>query len=514
MTEKTSINNNKRIVKNTVYLYVRMGLVLLVSLYTQRVVLHQLGEIDYGIYNVVAGFVSMLSFFNVSLSNGVQRFYNYNIGKNIKNGVSRVYTTSLIIQLLITIILLILFETVGLWYLNSKMIIPSDRIFSANILYQLSIFSLFFVIFQIPFSAATIAYERMNFFALAGIIDVVLKLLIVILLPILPYDKLICYAALHSLISFSSFILFYFYCKSHFNEMKIWKSFDRRLFYNMLSFSGWNIFGTFSYMIKGQGLNLLLNLFFGPIVNAARGISSQVMSALQGFSSNIVMAFRPQLVQSYASGNFKRVKSIFFTETKITFILMSILIMPIMLEVDYILQLWLIKVPSYTSIFTILVLLNMLITTLNTPLSQIVHASGRMKVYQITTGFVICSILPTSWLFLKLGYGPISVFVVSLFITIINQIICMIIVNKIFRYNIMNYLREVISPCCIFAILTFIFPFIIRQSMNSSFIRLLIIVCTVIISAIFTLFTIVLNDKEKTMIKNYMRKTIRFVIRF
>ena len=290
--------NNKRIAKNTILLSLRMGFVLFLGFYSTRVTLSALGVDDFGIYNVVGGFVSMFVFLNTSMSNGIQRFFNFELGRNGIEGARKVYVTSLVIQFLLLIIILLLTETLGLWYLHNKMVIPVDRFESAQWVFQFSVLSFVLVIMQVPFNAAIMAHERMNYYAFIGILDAILKLIIVLLIPYADCDLLILYSALIAGVSLLNFILAYTYAKKNFEEIGIKPLFEKDLFKSMLSFSGWNIFGTFSNMMREQGLNMILNLFFGPVVNAARGVAYQVTSGLQGFVVNISTAIGAQIDQS------------------------------------------------------------------------------------------------------------------------------------------------------------------------------------------------------------------------
>lgn len=501
------VANNKRIANNTLFLYLRMGLVLVVSLYTTRIVLQSLGVEDYGIYNVVSGFVAMFSFLNTSMSNGVQRFYNFSLGSSYEYTIKDVYNTALQIQGLLAVILLFLLETLGLWYIHTQMVIPLERINAAVWIFHFSVFSLVFLVLQIPYSAAIMAYEKMDYYAYLSIFDVVAKLGIAFAIKYATTDKLILYGALSLLISLICFFLYYFYAKRQFHELECDYRIRKQLLKPMLSFSGWNIFGSFAYMIKSQGLNMLLNVFFGPIVNAARGISNMVMSAVQGFQSNIVIAFRPQLVQSYASGDNSRVLKLFYSLSKVSFILLATLSIPIIIELDYILHLWLgDSIPDYTAPFTILVLINMVISSLNTPISQVVHATGKMKTYQLCTSLMICAILPISWIFLKLGFEPISVYWVSLILTVINQVVCNIILKRIFSYSIKEYCMKVIYPCVIFTILVPIIPIVVSRELSASFTRLMLTGGISVILSIVVTYFLVLDSSEKKVILAFIKR--------
>lgn len=501
----TSINN-KRIAKNTLFLYLRMGLVLVVSLFTTRVVLQALGVEDYGINNVVSGFVTMFAFLNTSMSNGVQRFYNFSLGKKNEYSITDVYNTALQIQIILSVILLFLLETFGLWYIHTQMVIPDERFSAALWVFHFSVLSLVLLVLQIPYSAAIMAYERMDYYAYLSIFDVMAKLGIAYAIKYAAIDKLILYGALNMIVSLICFFLYYGYSKHQFHELKTDLKIRKEIFQPMLSFSGWNVFGSFAYMIKGQGLNMLLNVFFGPVVNAARGISTMVMSAIQGFQANIVIAFRPQLVQSYAAGDNSRVLKLFYSLSKASFILLAMLSIPVIIEINYILHLWLgDTIPDYTIQFTILVLVNMVISSLNTPVSQVVHATGKMKLYQIGTSTMVCAILPASWIFLKLGFDPVSVYWVSLIITIINQYVCNLLLRRIYTYSLMEYGIKVIIPCVLFSILVPIPPYIITTLIPSSFLRLLITGCISVVTSVAVSYLFVLDKSEKQMVLSFIK---------
>lgn len=501
--------DNKRIVKNTAFLYMRMLIVLALSLYTTRVVLSILGIEDYGIYNVVAGFVSMFAFLNNSLTNGAQRFYSFKLGEGKRDEISLVFSSSMIIQILLAVLLLILLESFGVWYINNKMVIPAARVIAAFGVFHCSVASLIFVVLQVPYSAAILAFERMDYYAVVSIIDAFLKLGIVLALPIIGADHLIVYGILTLLISIVNFLLYASYCRERFRgeTTMIWKIKEVTLMREMTSFSGWNVFGTFAYMIKDQGLNVLLNSFFGPCVNAARGVAMQIHGALQGFSTNIVAAIRPQLVQSYSAGNKRRVENMMFSMSRLVFLMLYILSLPIMIELPYILKLWLSgNIPQNTVIFTDLIIINMIITSMNTPLSQVVHATGKMKWYQIGTSIVICSILPISYLFLKMGYSPISTFVISIIISIVNQIVCLFLLRNIFPYSIFLYITKVVLPCGLLSIVTPIMPFFLHCNMNEGIIRLLLVAGISIITTVIMAYWLVLTKDEKNLISSYIEK--------
>jgi O-antigen/teichoic acid export membrane protein len=505
----TDSNANKRIAKNTLFLYLRMGLVLIVSLFTTRIVLQSLGVEDYGINNVVSGFVTMFAFLNTSMSNGVQRFYNYSLGRKNEYSIQDVYNTALQIQGLLAIVLLIILESVGLWYIYNQMVLPAERFNAALWVFQFSVISLLLLCLQIPYSAAIMAYERMDYYAYLSIFEVFAKLGVAFAIKNAQVDKLILYGFLNMIISLICFFLYFGYAKHHFKSLKAKFFVRRQLFRTMLSFSGWNVFGSFAYMIKGQGLNMLLNVFFGPVVNAARGVSGMIMNAIQGFKSNVVIAFRPQLVQSYASGDMPRVLKLFYSLSKVSFILLATLSIPIILEIHYILFLWLgDTVPDYSVPFTILVLINMTISSLNTPVSQVVHATGKMRNYQIGTSIVICATLPVSWLFLSFGYNPIVVYWISLIITILNQIVCNLLLKKVFYYSLKDYFTKVIIPCIVYSFLVPILPYIITIIFPQSFWRLLFTSVLSVLMSVVVSYFMMLDKSEKNMVRELIKRKI------
>lgn len=496
-------SSNNRIAKNTLFLFVRNIVVLLISLYTSRVILRTLGASDYGVYNVVAGFVSMFAFLNSALSSGVQRFYNYEIGKNGEDGISKVYLCATIFQVILIFVLVILLETIGIWYINNKLVLPEGRIEAARILFQFSITSLVLVVMGIPYSAAIIAHERMDYYAFVGIIDVVLKLVIAIILPYLTFDQLISYGFFTLCISILNFFLFFIYSKYHFKALSLRQvALDRNLFKSMMGFSGWHVFATFAQIARTQGINVILNLFFGTVVNAARGVTYQIQSALMGFVGNITTAVRPQLVQSYAQSNMPRTINLMYSVGKICFYALFAMALPITLEIDFILNLWLGKdaVPTYTNIFTILVLLIALVDILNTPLSMVVHATGIMRKYQVVTSGISLLILPLGYVAFKFGAPPFVIFIISLFISILMQVASLFIVRGLINLSLKEYFSRVVSPIMKIVPLSMILPLIARILIEDGFIRALIVVLLSFFSVVFFAYSLGLDKNEKELV--------------
>lgn len=501
---------NTRIAKNTVFLTLRMLLVLVISLYSSRVVLQVLGVEDFGIYNVVGGFVSMFGFLNSSMTNSIQRYYNFSIGKEGEAALPNVYFAAFVIQTILAIIVLILVETFGLWYLYNKMVIPDGRMTAAFWLFQFSVISMLFVILEVPYASAVMAYEKMNFFAIISVLDAMLKLVVVLILPMFEGDSLIWYGVLILGITIINFLLYFIYSKRKFKYLQLKRVKDGALFKGMLSFSGWNLFGTFALMMKEQGLNMVLNLFFGPVVNAARGVAYQVINAIRGFTSNIYTAARPQFTQSYAQGDSHRTIQLMFSTSKLCFILLLMLSLPVMFEADYVLKIWLgDNVPDYTQIFVVLVIISSLITVFNPAMSFVVHATGKMKAYQVAGALIDLLILPVAYLFLKMGFQPESVFIVSIVFNIIQQIVSLIIVNKLVPFSIKEYIVRVWVPLSIVVLIAVIPLLGIHSFMSQGFLRL----CIVVVVSSFVImglsYCAAFNNSERLIFKGFVKKVFK-----
>lgn len=510
---KINDNNsgNKRIAKNTFLLYIRLVIVLVISLYTSRVVLNTLGVVDYGIYNVVAGFVSMFALLSTSLTNSVQRFYNYEIGKNGVKGMQSVYITSLYIQVIIALVILLIAETVGLWYIKNKLVYPIDRFGAVIVVYQAAIISLLFIVLQIPYSAAIIARERINYYALVSVVDVFLKLLIAMLTPLFSSDNLMVYGCLIAGISLINFLFYYIYSKHSFQELLFKRVFYKEKFYRMLKFSGWSAVNGFSTTVMDQGINILMNSFFGPVVNAARGIAYQIKGALLGFVMNITTAAKPQLTEAHASGNIARSKNLMFTVSKFLFISFYIVALPIIYEINYVLNLWLgDNVPEYTAIFVVLVLITTFIDILVTPINMLVSAVGDIALLNSTCGVLGILLIPISYIALVHGAQPEHVFYLGLLISIITFVSAIIILSIKTTVGIKEYFRNVVLPLGGTVLLTAWIPFIITNVWDVGFLRFVIVFSVSVLTVIVIGFYISLNKQEKTflltIIKRYLPK--------
>lgn len=509
MSNEINKNGNLTIAKNTIFLYGRMFVTLIVSLYTSRIVLSTLGIVDYGVYNVIAGFVSMFVFLNSALTASIQRYYNYERGINGEKGIEKVYNAAIVTQSILAVLVIISVEIIGLWYLNNKLVIPHNREWAAHIVFQLSLISIIAIIMLIPYSALVLSKERMNFYALVGILDTFLRLGMVVLLPYVPYDKLVAYACLAPIISGMDYLLYYIYVKRNLLPTSFKFEINIPILKSIFSFSGWNAVGSFSIMLRGQGVNMILNLFFGPVVNAARAVASSVQSAIMGFVYNIFSATRPQLTEAYAVGNYQRSTSLMFSVSKICFILIYFFALPIGTEIHYVLHLWLgDNVPQYAGEFTVINFAIILIDVLNTPVSMIMLATGKIKKYNLVASILGLTILPFSYLILKCGASPISVYYISLLISVIVQYVCLQIMHKETGISLHAYFQEVILPITIMVLLTVSIPLLIGSLIPIESLRFIISILVAFTIVLLVSYTIVFNKPEKQLIKNIFQKKV------
>lgn len=403
-------SDNRRIAKNTLALYARMGVTMLVSLFTSRVVLQTLGVEDFGIYNVVGGVVVLFSFLNAAMSSATQRFLNFELGKKNLAQVARVFSMSMSVHFCIAGTVLILAETVGLWFLNAKLNIPAERMFAANWVYQFSVASTLFGIMLVPYNATIIAYERMTFFAFASIATALLRLGIVYLLLVGNVDKLILYAALTLAVSAIMQLVHVVYCRRAFPQTARYEPFrDKKLFFELVSFSGWSLFGGVANMSNTQGINMVMNIFCGVGVNAAMGIANQVNGAVYQFVSNFQTAFNPQIVKRYSSGEHESFIRLIFRASKISYFLMFLLAFPLALNADFVLSVWLGNVPAYAADFARWTLAFALVDALSGPLWMSIQATGKIRTYQLIVSAFIFANLPLSALLLWSGFSPVCV---------------------------------------------------------------------------------------------------------
>lgn len=494
--------NNKRIAKNTLFLYFRMLLTMLVTLFTSRVVLDKLGITDYGIYNVVGGIVTMLGFLTGSMANAVQRFLSFEIGRGNAKRVNHIFNLSLMAHICIAILVLIVMEFAGVWYLNTYMNIPVERLNAANWVLQCSIFATIFSIIQVPYNAIIIAKEQMGIYAYISIFEVLLKLGIVYLLSIGHFDKLKLYSVLMMLITIGILLLYTIYCVKKYNEAKFKIVKDSKTLKDIIGFAGWNMFGEIAWVFTGQGVNLILNLFFGPAVNAARGLAEQVNGAVSRFVGNFQVAVNPQLVKTYATNQLEDMKKLLYRSTRFSYYLMWILSLPLILNMDFILHIWLKEVPEYTTEFCQLVLICTLVATVSNLLSQVARAYGKIRSYQICVSAFLFLNFPLSYLALKLGASPLVTMLINILIQAILIFVRLLFARMMIGVSILDFSRKVLLPLGKVTLVSSIFPILCLIEMPVGW-KAFVVVCLVsLIGSTISVWLMGISKAEQDFIKS------------
>ena len=508
-----SSENNKKKKKNTLLLYFRMFLTTVVGLYTSRVVLNTLGVTDFGIYNVVGGIITMASFLNYAMVAASQRFLSFELGRNDRERLKGVFCTSINIHAAICLIAFILAETIGLWFVNTKLVIPEDRIVAANWVYQASMLSFIINVMSVPYNSAIVAHERMSAFAYISILDVTLKLLIVYTLLIIPYDKLIIYSILMVCVVALIRLCYTVYCKRHFEECTYYLSFDKGLFKEMFAFAGWSLFGNMGMSLKNQLSNIILNLFFGPTLNAARGIAMQVSAHVKTFANSFTMALNPQITKQYAAGNIEASRNLVYVGSRFTFYLMTLVSIPVIININYILKLWLGIVPKYTEVFVVFTIITSLVHAMSECVTKAIQATGRVKFFQIGICIIMLSELPIAWGLMELGYPPYAVMWPSL-LTYTTAVFFRfaLIHNYVEGYTFGDYFTKVLFRCFIVFILSFGLSFLATKYFipkGMELVRLVISVTFCILISSLIIFIWGMKREEQNFVINKVKAYIK-----
>ena len=475
---------NKRIAKNTLLLYARMLFTMGLSLYISRIVLAALGVNDYGIYNVVGGFVSMFSIISASLAAGISRFITYELGHGNIEQLKKVFATSCFVQYAIGGVLIILAETFGLWFLNTHMNIAQTKMVAANWVFQCSVLTLFVNLISVPYNAAIVAHEKMSAFAYISIFEAVLKLIIAFTITLIPNYKLRIYAVLMMITALLVRILYTVYCKRHFEESRVYPKCHQELFKEIASFSSWNFIGASSSILRDQGINILINLFCGTATNAARGIAMQISGAVASFSSNFVTALNPQITKSFAQKDYSASFSLVFRGARIAYFILFIPALPVIIKIKDILSIWLTQVPDYTAIFAQLAVVSILIEIISYPLITLMLATGNIRNYQLLVGGIQLLNLPVSYVCLKLGYPPQSTFIVAIIINCITLGARVSMLHTMVGLNITLFLQEVIGKVLLTTLSTSIIIYPLSYCIGYSVVGL---ICFVGISICITI---------------------------
>lgn len=446
--------DNRRIAKNTVFLYVRMLLVMLVALYTSRIVLKVLGAEDYGLYNAIGGVVAMFTFLNSSLGAATSRHLTFELGRKRTDRVNLVFNVAFVTHIIIAAVIVVLAETVGLWFLHEKMIIPPDRMRAAVQVYQISVITCFFSLTQVPYNALIIAHEDMKVFAWAGVADALGRLLTAFLLYAAPFDRLTFYALLTCLVQIGMMVFYRTYCGWQYPESRLRLVRNRKMYREMFSYAGSDLIGNMAVLAQGQGLNLLLNMFFGPVVNAARGIAYQVQGAVTQFGNSFMTAVKPQIIKSYSEGDVKGMMQLVTRSSCLSFFLLWAICLPIFLESGGILSLWLGEYPDHTVPFLRLVLIMCLIQAIKTPRTSAFHATGKIRLTNAVVGTLLCLALPLAYLLLKFGCSPESVFVAAISSLLVSEVASILILKRYIQYSVLSYTVQVYGRCVLVAALS------------------------------------------------------------
>lgn len=506
-----SSDNNKRIAKNTMMLYIRMLLLMVVSLYTSRIVLNILGVEDYGIYNIIGGVVILFSFFNSAMANATLRFLAFDIGQENNLQLKRTCSMSINVHVAISIIFIVLTETIGLWFFTSKLNIPTERLNAAFWVYQFSIAAFVVSIIRVPYDSLIMARERMSFYAYLSIIEGLLKLGVVFLLDDFGFDKLIFYSFLIFLVTLITTTLSIIYSVKNFEEIRYFFFWDGILFKRLISFSGWTMFGSIANVGSNQGTNILLNIFYGITVNAAMGIANQVNNAINGFVQNFQTAFRPQIVKTYAAGDQKYLIQLITQTSKYSFFLLYFLSLPILLNTELILQIWLINVPDYTVAFVKYIVVYSLFESISGPLWMAVQATGKINKYQIIISFLIISNLWISLLFLKLGYSPVVVLWIRIVISLLCLIYRIIFLSRKISLPLKRFILDVPLNILFVVLISFSTLFLINNFLPDGFIGFLTITGISIFVTGISIYFVGLKNNEREYIRRGIIKSFNSI---
>lgn len=508
---ETNSTNNARIAKNTLYLYIRTFITMTVSLYTSRVVLAALGIEDFGIWSVVGGIVAMFLFIKESLSTSVGRFLTFAIGKNDQHEINKAFSTSIIIHVFFALLIVILCESIGLWFMAQKLVIPEEKRWIAYWVFHISVISTFVNIASVPFHSSLISYEKMNVYAYMGLWDAFSKLMVAYLITIVHENRLIAYGILILFCSILSTGFIVWYVCHSFPKMRYYTVRDRQMYKNVFSFSGWSIFGNLAYMTYTQGLNMILNMFFGPTVNAARAVSLQVEQSVRTFVTNFQAAANPQIIKNCASKNRTAMHLLMFRTSKFSVYLLYILALPIVLEIDSILAIWLKEVPDNTAIFCRIMFCVIMLNTMMNPIMTGVSANGDIKKYQLVVSSILLMILPVSYVCLSLGMGPASVFTVYFVFEFIACIARVLIAREKIHLPIRQYIGQVVVVAGITMLMGAIVPVIIHFTMPNGVFRVILVVSIGLVTSCSSIYYFGLNTNEKKFV--YERLIGRIILK-
>lgn len=503
MTKDMSLGHidNKRVAKNTLILYIRMLFLMGINLYTSRVVLVALGIEDYGVYNAVGGFITMFSMISSSLSAAISRFLTFMLGQGDFKKLERVFSSSIMIQLALGLLIIFLVESFGTWFLNTKMSIPEGSCRAANWVLQLSLLTFLFNLISVPYNAALVAHEKMDVFAYIGIFEGASALAVALLLNISPINKLTFYSFLMCGVAFTTRTIYASYCKSHFQECAFRIVFDKKILKEMFGFAGWNLIGSISGILRSQGLNILFNVYNGPVVNAARGLAVQVETAVTKFSGSFYTAVQPQITKSFAAGDISSTSKLACRSSRLAFLLLTALSLPIIFETDFILNLWLKEVPEHTTILVQITLIFSLLESFSQPLILLMLATGEIKNYQLIVGGINLLNFPIAWIILHLGYAPELAQASVILFAMCSLIARTTMLKNMVDFPTSFFYRKTVFRCSIILLATCLVPYDICQNISAGWGRLFISTISIEVTLFTLIFIYGLEPQERAFVK-------------
>ena len=501
--------NAKRLAKNTALLYVRMFISMIISLYTSRVILDTLGVEDYGIYNVVGGLVGMFGIVTATLNTAINRFLTFELGKENKERLKRVFSTSVTIQVILSIIVVVIAETLGLWYVNNVMVLPPDRLYAAQWCFQFSIVTCVIGLIVVPYNSVIIAHEKMSVYAYMGIFSAFFTLGIALLIAYSPIDRLIFYGFMLLMSTVITFFVYVFYCRRRFEEARFQITFDKEMFRSMFGFAGWNVIGAGSGILRDYGGNLLLNYYFGPAVNAARGISNSVNNAITQFSNNFTIALNPQITKSYASGNNDYLFNLIYRGARLSVFMMLFISAPVLLNTSFLLGVWLKEVPEHAVLFTQLVIIYTMFEMISGPLVTSMLATGNIKNYQIVVGGIQCLNIPLAWLLLHFGAMPETVVVVSIVIAHCTLISRLFMLRNMIKISARSFLRHVYLVIWVVAAIGFALPLAVHLSIPEGWANFFVTSGVCVVTMALSILFVGCDKTERSLVYSYVGKYLK-----
>lgn len=504
---------NKRIAKNTMLLYIRMGVMMIISFFTARITLNALGVTDYGINNVVGGLVSMFSLISSSLSSSVSRFMTFGLGKGDRKELNTIFSTSVNIHIILAVIVVIAIETIGIWFLNNKMVIPAERLTAAHWVLQSSTLMFAVGLLSVPYNAAIIAHEKMGVYAYFTLFDAFSRLAIIFAIKYYGGDKLILLAIISIIPTLIKQFYYWYYSKKHFEECTYHVIWDKRVFKEMFGFAGWNFIGCTAGLAKDQGVNVAINMFTNPAINAARGIAMQINGIIGQFIGNFMVAINPQIVKEYATGNLKRMHTLIFKSTRFSYYLFLFLSVPILLEVETILYIWLGQVPAHTVLFTRLVIILSLAEVISNALITAQNATGKIKNYQIVVGGILLMNFPISYILLRMGYIPEITVVVAIVISQICLFARLAFLKNMVKLPVGAFIKDVYCNIIIVTAVALVIPLFCHSFIEAQYFRLLAVCAVSVITSALAIYFIGCNKEERALAKRYVGKLKRKIFR-